>query len=212
MIRIIPPSPFIKLMHSKPSFPSGEERYITYCIKKDVEEGTLLYNVLTKEMIIVEHNEKDSSQVLEYLRRNLFVVDSQNDDVALAQKVRRFAKSMARTPGYYRKYTIFTTTKCNARCHYCFEQGYQRMDMPDSIAEKTANVIVENYNKAITHNQDKIIQLDWFGGEPLVCQKPMNIITSILHKNGVRFRSRITTNGLLLWDYTANNSVWFINP
>lgn len=91
------------------------------------------------------------------------------------------------------RYNILTSTGCNARCYYCFEEGYypKAEHMSIDTAEKVAAYILR------THDRSKKIYLRWFGGEPLVNVWVIDRISSILNNNKVDFFSTISTNGLL---------------
>lgn len=58
------------------------------------------------------------------------------------------------------RYTILTTTDCNAKCFYCFQKDKKHIDMPMKVAQDLAKYIVDHYN-------GKQVELHWFGGEPL---------------------------------------------
>ena len=87
-------------------------------------------------------------------------------------------------------YTILPTLACNARCTYCYEEGYAVSTMSQETAERLVDYICET-------RQDDEIKLSWFGGEPLVCAKTISYICSSLKKRGVPFRSQVISNGSL---------------
>ena len=86
--------------------------------------------------------------------------------------------------------TILTTTKCNARCFYCYEKGIATADMSISTADKIVAYIVDKYKKYKLH-------ISWFGGEPLVNSKIIDYISEALIKNGINFYSTMISNGSL---------------
>ena len=87
-------------------------------------------------------------------------------------------------------FTILPTTGCNARCTYCYEQGYKVSHMTDEIADKVVEYICSTCC-------DEEITLSWFGGEPLLGRDKMTRICEGLAKRGVAFRSKIITNASL---------------
>ena len=91
------------------------------------------------------------------------------------------------------RYNILTTTGCNARCYYCFEDGYYSKPEHMSLdtAEKVSDYILR------THDDNKKIYIRWFGGEPLVNLKVIDYISNRLNNNRVDFYSTMSTNGLL---------------
>lgn len=91
--------------------------------------------------------------------------------------------------------TIFTTGQCNFRCKYCCEDFEQsKMD------EQTQQYIILYVEKNIKYYRG--IQIDWFGGEPLLGLDVIrNISESIIRicKNaGKPYIASITSNGYLL--------------
>lgn len=90
------------------------------------------------------------------------------------------------------RYNILTTTGCNARCFYCFEDGVDIKTMSSRTAEQVATYI---YNNSLN---TEMVELRWFGGEPLVNYKAIDIICSNLQKMGQPFYSTISSNGTLI--------------
>lgn len=89
--------------------------------------------------------------------------------------------------------TIAPTVSCNLRCPYCFEtkkpSGVMSVEVADSIIK-----YIES------HQDNKWVDITWFGGEPLLCP---DIIEYILEKitgiEGKELRSHsIITNGTKL--------------
>ena len=96
--------------------------------------------------------------------------------------------------------TILPTLNCNFKCWYCYEQHHP------SRLSKEGIVAIKNFiiNEASQKNI-KRIELDWFGGEPLLYFDkiiyPMSInIKEWAKNNNVQFVNMITTNGSLITD------------
>lgn len=87
--------------------------------------------------------------------------------------------------------TIFTTTDCNARCFYCFENGIKHIDMSKDTADATLQFI---YNKF----PNKELSIGWIGGEPLLRFDTIKYITEQLVGRGYSLTSGVSTNGILL--------------
>ena len=85
--------------------------------------------------------------------------------------------------------TIVLTSKCNARCIYCYEEGVLQSDMSMETAEKTAEVLCTSKSP---------VGITWFGGEPLLKTELIQRITEILRENHKEFDAGIITNGSLL--------------
>lgn len=93
-------------------------------------------------------------------------------------------------------FRILTTTLCNARCFYCYEEGIS----PCCMTMKTADKVIEFIRKK-TKNSKKI-KIQWFGGEPSLNPDVMyHITTSIIkycEKNNKEYEFSMITNGSLI--------------
>lgn len=105
------------------------------------------------------------------------------------------------------RYNILTTTGCNARCFYCYEEGLPIHTMTKRDADKVSAYILRTYNKKAP------IYIRWFGGEPLVNSRVMDAISTTLIDHGVTFYSTMSTNGLLVDDKVLDKAVnlWKMN-
>ncbi len=91
---------------------------------------------------------------------------------------------------------------CNLRCRYCFadEGAYhsEREFMSEQTAKKAIDFLIENSGNR------KILEVDFFGGEPLMClQTIKNVVAYAREKGekaGKKFLFTTTTNALLLDD------------
>ena len=89
---------------------------------------------------------------------------------------------------------------CNLRCKYCFAStgdfGTGRKIMPIEVAKKAIDFVIERSGAR------KNIELDFFGGEPLMAWdtviQTVDYARSPKRRLGKHFRFTITTNGLLL--------------
>jgi len=76
-------------------------------------------------------------------------------------------------------YRIFTSTDCNARCFYCYEDRTAKTYMSPETAEQTADFILGSLG-------DRRCLIQWFGGEPLMNPTAIDIISDRL-KDRARF-------------------------
>lgn len=91
---------------------------------------------------------------------------------------------------------------CNLRCRYCFadEGAYHsvREFMSEETAKKAIDFLIEN------SGQRKILEVDFFGGEPLMCLETIKKVVAYARekgdKAGKKFLFTTTTNALLLDD------------
>ena len=90
---------------------------------------------------------------------------------------------------------VHTTEACNFRCRYC-ALDFQ----PNMLEEDVQNRIIKYIRKTI--RQHTALNMDWFGGEPLIgiqaIEKMSKQIIQICHEARVPYRANITTNGYLL--------------
>jgi len=182
-------------------------RLMHYVVKKEIEEGILLYNTLTCSMALVKYEEAHQLMEAKELIENWFLVPVGHDDKKFCKIVKYGAKLMQQRPKGIRKYTIVTTTGCNARCAYCFEKGTKPVSMTMETAEKVAQYIITH------HGEYAKVQIDWFGGEPLVNYKVMDRICTRLKEQGINYYSHITTNGYLFSEKIVEKAaeLWYLN-
>lgn len=91
---------------------------------------------------------------------------------------------------------LWTTSACNARCFYCFEKGLPVETLDEEKCQK-----VLDYLKPTINENDNVI-IEWFGGEPLINTKAIDIITKEMiehcNKVGAKYSAKIISNGSLL--------------
>jgi uncharacterized protein len=91
---------------------------------------------------------------------------------------------------------------CNLRCRYCFAHGGEYMGkrelMSPEVGKKAIDFVIKESGKR------RNIEIDYFGGEPLMNFETVKEITEYAkaegEKHGKNFRFTITTNGILLDD------------
>lgn len=165
-----------------------------------------LYNNVSKRLYLLDEKEYIALNNLEILDIEILkpfiedwsIVKEDFNDLAFADQARWLYENIVRK--YERpNFIIFTTTKCNARCYYCFENGQRRIDMSEKTAEDVAAYIIKNAPK-------KEVYIKWFGGEPLYNQKAMDIICDRLREAGVKYDTKTTTNGYLFDEETIKKA------
>lgn len=174
--------------------PGEPYRLLHFVVQQPVDEGLLLYNVLTKAVVVLDPAEArqltaDPASV-PGLVEAWFVVPQSHDDRRLAQEVRAVARMLQPPVRGIKTYTIFTTTDCNARCFYCFQKGRSQIPMRDETAVATADYIVR-------HAAGQKVRLCWFGGEPLYNKGVITRICTLLEEAGVPYKSTMVSNGFL---------------
>lgn len=142
--------------------------------------------------------------------RNLYnlgmLIDEDVDELAFVNAC-RFSKTYMRKDAYFR---ILTTTDCNARCDYCYESGIEHESMTDDVAKKVVNYIASQ--KGLEQ-----IYIHWFGGEPLLNTRPIDIIMSGIKEqlaSNIKVYTYFTSNCSILDDSIVEkliewNTTWF---
>ena len=177
----------------KPRRSGGGSRLAKYCVSLKTEEGVLLFNVLTREMLLLTFAEYDAVLSLDYLHEHWFTISEDQNEKDLTELVRWVRASLRREQGHITHYTILTTTDCNARCFYCYEHGCARITMHPETADKVVNYIQN-------HCGGKKVKLRWFGGEPLMNSPVIDRICNGLRSKGIDFESYMVSNGYLFDD------------
>lgn len=184
-------------------------KHSQYTIEKHKGRTYLLYNTLYNSMLTLSDTEFEQYKKINFKELNLvetlvdngFLIPYYTDEFAYYQYYQNGLTELYPTPAHY---TVTLTTKCNARCTYCYEEGLQQNDMSLKTAEKFAELLI---------NTKKDVNITWFGGEPLLNTLPIEHISHILHQNNVCFTSGIITNGSLLNQemIETNFKEWNIN-
>lgn len=180
-------------------------RWIHYSVQLQVDNGVLIFNLLTRELIYLSRDEYTHYTELEYLKEHWFLVPEETKEKEFADFVRLVLRNRKNKSNEITGYTIFTTTDCNARCFYCFELGRSRIPMSNETAYKVASYIVAHCGK-------KKVNICWFGGEPLFNIDAIEIICRELKSKNVQFVSRMVSNGFLFNDEIVNEAVcdWYL--
>lgn len=187
-------------------------RPIYYLLDVPVEEGVVLLNTMTSEIVLITNDEyndfksgklRESNEMLyRFFVVHWFAIPETYDEYTMWSIVRQ-----KRTPNVYisdklNTFTIFTTTDCNARCYYCYQiQDTTRMTMSEQTASDVADFIIDHCDRNNT------IWLRWFGGEPLFNAKAIDIICSKIKESGLKYNSSITSNGYLFDEETVKKAV-----
>ncbi|MBQ3214878.1 MAG: 4Fe-4S cluster-binding domain-containing protein [Oscillospiraceae bacterium] len=200
MEQIIPANKLINgaLGKAKPS--AAGYRMMHYTLSYPIEEGTLLLNLLTRELLLLTDEEYSNALGLPELRERWFVVPEDTCEKKLVSMARWLQQSMERKSGRIKSYTILTTMDCNARCFYCYELGRKRIPMTEEIALKVADFIKKS-------SGGKSVRLNWFGGEPLYNYHVIDVICEKLRQEGVQFKSNMISNGYLFDDEMIQRAI-----
>lgn len=202
MVTIVEPQRLVSKLWGKQSA-TEQVRYrlMKYVLQSDYEGYTLLLNVVTGHLVLLETEEADKIRCLsltydhtiETLIKEHFLVPEGYDEYQMVISLRKIMRMLTfKDKGdEITHFTILPTTACNARCYYCFEQGVTPVTMTTKTVDKVVNFISSHCGT------DKNIHLSWFGGEPTVAAKRIEQICIGLQKIGIQYHSDMTTNGYL---------------
>ena len=169
-------------------------RLMHFVVQLPVDEGLLLYNVMTRAVALLTPEETremtDNPASVPELVAKWFAVPLDHDDRKMAREVRAVGKMLEKRPKGFTGYTILTTTDCNARCFYCYEKGRSRISMKEETAQKVAEFIIRN-------NSGQKVKFCWFGGEPLFNKGVISLICGELRRAGIVYQSFLVSNGYL---------------
>lgn len=175
---------------------------IKYLIAKKVEEGVLLCNLLTCEIILISDKDYDDICCSERLKKenpvlyyfmvtHWYYIPIEQDEKTIAYNLKMSMKPRNKLASHWNSYTIFTTTDCNARCFYCYEKGCRTISMTEQTALDIAKFIEKK------RNPEKPVRLGWFGGEPLFNAKVIDIICNYLKERNIDYYSTMISNAYL---------------
>ncbi len=198
MIQINKPLDVIIKAAGKQKYSGGSLRFFTYLQTCDSPDGLLLYNLMTREFLLLDNveaksfrNIDTSNDSVRYLIENWFLVPTEFDDYLLYKQTDTVFRLLAvndKSP--LTTFVIYPTTDCNARCFYCFELACKRTNMTAETARDVADFILKK-------SCGKRVHIMWFGGEPLYNALAIDIISNRLNDAGLEFGAEMVSNGYL---------------
>ena len=182
-------------------------RLMKYILRIAVKDGILLHNNVTGHLIHLTSEEAELLSKLPVaptesereLIANHFLVPVSFDEYSSVKQLRRIFQSR-NTGEFINDYIILPTTFCNAHCFYCYESDHPRVHMTEETANKLVEYIAEN-------RKGKDVEINWFGGEPLVGIKRIDQISQALKDREIPYSSSMISNGYLFDEEIANRSV-----
>ena len=164
-----------------------ESKYNVF-VKLNGNDGYLVYNLLTSSVILVKNKEELFNNIEKFEKYGFFVSEDFNEMKCLISK----RSSYLCSEKDYKRYTILPTTKCNARCAYCYENDNLRFNMSDDVCKQLIDFIKRD---CISYRKMRIY---WFGGEPLVRRDLIDNISAELIdfclSNDISYRASMATN------------------
>ena len=192
------PNEFIKQKLTIPE-PSDSYRWSNYIIKLIIGNFILLYNGITSAIVRLTNREYENGLKNKKLREMLFVVPQDYPEYEIYQYLRSIIRPNIKfdIEKTLYSYTILNTTKCNARCKYCFENDEEfkttKQHMDDHTIDNLLKLIQTNYD-----NNGKDVVIGLFGGEPFFHQKSLDRIFNYLKDHNIRYKSNFISNGYLI--------------
>ena len=120
-------------------------RMLNYVVEEKYGNETLLYNLLTGELVSVSSIECAAlkkcivdNPIVVTLIEKWFLVPETFDDEQFCNQIDSLMKILTDNENRNRgitDYIIFTTTDCNARCFYCYEKNIPRISMTEETAQ-----------------------------------------------------------------------------
>lgn len=171
-----------------------------YHTKTRLEDDSLaLYSTVTGRLHITTETVYDQlqagnidnieSSIINELKESKILLESEMDAMLPYHESKKFSL------------VIMTTSNCNLSCTYCGQRKH-----PGTISSKVQDDIVLFVERNLVFGQYKVMEINWFGGEPTlhmnVIRSLSNRLRSVVEKHGLAFNARIVTNGILL---TAEN-------
>ena len=124
------------------------------------------------------------------IKTGILCTENNETEILVAKREKLFNEQLDKSFSL----TILTTTNCNARCFYCYENGVEKRDMTIDTADDLYKYIINN-------RKDLPVFLNWFGGEPLYNSPIIDYICSRLKKDNIIYSSSMASNGYLIDQY-----------
>lgn len=174
-----------------------------FIIVEEYNDEIILFHTITWAIYILTKKEYNNITDNEYLKSVKVVLNADIDELSIAEEAyrRRMTKKQLPTYDYVITYIVFTTTACNARCDYCYEKGTLNIE---TMTEKTAEDLIQFIIKHRYPNGE--INLQWFGGEPLLNTNVIDYICSRLRELEIPYKSTMISNAYLFNQENINKA------
>lgn len=179
----------------------GDYRLYQYVLRTECQDGTLLLNNVSGELVLLTPEETKCVDSLPHSRTELmtdlirrhFLVTVDYDDKKSVDQLRNIFGILNKKRDITH-YHILPTSNCNARCFYCYEHSMPR----ENMSEETGFKVIEFIENHCGENRE--ITLDWFGGEPTLGAERIDQICNGLREKQIVFTSLMISNGYLFTD------------
>ncbi len=182
-----------------------------FFIQKDKKRNCFLFNGIKSSLIHlpspvfeatkllfsqkqINHNELSrlNSEFVDILKEGGFIVPSSDNELEVIRN-----KFLSDKNDSALEFLFVPTLDCNLSCIYCYQERFSTT-MSKNICKKIINLAQE---KLLNENINRI-NVDWYGGEPLLAFNTISYLSSNLidlsEKHNCSYNASITTNGTLL--------------
>lgn len=181
-------------------------RPIKYMLEEVVEDGLLLCNTVTGELILLSEQEKEFYNQRQYnaeafgleLARKRFLVPYDFCEEKSIEQLRGIVRHIHNSKEL-QTISILPTTDCNARCFYCYQSDNPHKTMTLETMDKVIDFIVKN-------SGSHAIKLLWFGGEPTLGCNKIDYICDQLSAANVKYYSTMISNSYLFSEELASRA------
>lgn len=193
-----------------------EERYAmkpsvyNYYLAID-DNASVIYNTLNRSFIEIDEDDyarmRDdlnsfSPEEIKLLLDNGFLVDDDCDESGFLSY--QFERTRFSNETF--AITIAPTLNCNFACAYCYETPRKGV-----LDDRGFEAILEFVNENYRIQQFRKMQVNWYGGEPMLCIDKIVEWSVKLHdfskRHGVEYGSHMITNGSLIDETNAEKIV-----
>ena len=152
------------------------------------------YNALMRDDLCFFDDEE-----LDALNQMGFIHDKSQKEFDIIQNKRQRAFSKQLEKEDTLSLVVLPTTKCNARCYYCYENSIKKERMSEETVESVIDFIMNSTTKQV--------HIKWFGGEPTLEPDIIDRICSALKESGIEFSTSFVSNGYLLNELFVKKAV-----
>lgn len=167
-------------------FKNGKKYYLYNSLSNSLAE----LDAKTYDMIYetCQHGLLVSDKEIEnQLRKIKVIVDNDKDEI---YKI-KYLSLLKRNDDRRLILTINPTLACNFACPYCFEDSHSKKYMNEDVEDRIIQFIK-------SRPQLQVVDVTWFGGEPLLAFDRIVSLTKKIQSLGIRYTAGMITNGYLL--------------
>lgn len=136
---------------------------------------------------------EEAKSIVDQLVELSFLVDDQLDELAEVKEDHQLLQNSDEVFAF----CIAPTYSCNLRCPYCYEKGHDSANL--MMTPEVEDKIVELAKYAYSKRPYRAMEVQWFGGEPLLGSKVIESLSEKLmdfcNNENIAYNADIITNG-----------------